>query len=318
MRPPNLLDVASEPRFRGLSAEEIYALMQQEKQHEEEGQKEGMSDGGKDGSGPPEPSASPSPDPSVPPSPSPDPLASGPPEPAAPGIGDFEPPPPEPDRQPGDEAGADSGLEGDWQIATEQLAKMRGNCPGAASQLVEEMKKPKVSWREVLREFIRQKAKNDWSFARPNWRHLARGFVLPSLHNERMGRLVCAFDSSGSTRRYVGDFQAEVQAALDECLPQCIDVIVCDAAVQHVQRFEPGDTVSIDAKGGGGTDFRPVFEHIDDDKDEDESPLCVVYLTDLDGSFPSVEPEYPVLWCVPEGSRYGSRLPPFGEVAAVK
>ena len=88
--------------------------------------------------------------------------------------------------------------------------------------------------------------------------------------------------------------------------------------VQHVQRFEPGDTVSIDAKGGGGTDFRPVFEHIDGDKNEDEPPVCVVYLTDLDGSFPNVEPDYPVLWCVPEGSCCGSRPPPFGEIVAVK
>jgi len=56
----------------------------------------------------------------------------------------------------------------------------------------------------------------------------------------------------------------------------------------------------------------------DSGTDEDEPPVCVVYLTDLDGSFPSVEPEYPVLWCVPEGSRSGSRPPPFGEIVAVK
>ena len=48
----------------------------------------------------------------------------------------------------------------------------------------------------------------------------------------------------------------------------------------------------------------------------DEPPVCVVYLTDLDGSFPEKEPEYPVLWCVPPGIG-GGRKVPFGEIVAV-
>ena len=316
-RPAGLLDVASQPQFRGLSPEEIYRMMRDKQQPPppQDGEKKGKSDGGTGGGqpqpGPADPSGTPAPGDQKPETKNQKP---------SPGIGDFEAPAPDGDPQPGAEAGAESGLEEDWQIATvqaERIANMKGNCPGAASHLVNEMKAPKVSWRDVLREFIRKSAKNDWSFARPNRRHLARGFVLPSLHSERMGRLVAAFDSSGSTRRFVADFQAEVQAALDECLPERIDVIVCDAKVQLVQSFEPGDAVTIDAKGGGGTDFRPVFDHIDGDKEEDEPPVCVVYLTDLDGTYPAKEPEYPVLWCVPPGAGSGRKVP-FGEIVAVK
>jgi predicted metal-dependent peptidase len=83
--------------------------------------------------------------------------------------------------------------------------------------------------------------------------------------------------------------------------------------------------VTIDAKGGGGTDFRPVFDIIEDPRkakehemeEFDEPPVCVVYLTDLDGSFPAEEPEYPVLWCVPPGVN-ASRKVPFGEIVAVR
>ena len=88
------------------------------------------------------------------------------------------------------------------------------------------------------------------------------------------------------------------------------------------------NAVTIDAKGGGGTDFRPVFDLIDNPNsqlstlnsqlsDPDEPPVCVVYLTDLDGSFPAKEPEYPVLWCVPPGVNANRKIP-FGEIVAVK
>ena len=355
-RPKDILDVADAPQFRGLSAEEIYRMLcdqnppppppdpnappdsaDGEKANQESKKTGKEQEAGEGGSqAVPDSSAGQgTPDPSLPP-----PASSLQP---SPGIGDFEAPPPDDDPQPGQEAGAEAGLEEDWEIATvqaERIANMKGNCPGAASNLVNEMKAPKVSWREVLREFIRQNAKNDWSFKRPNRRHLARGFVLPSLHSERMGRLVAAFDSSGSTVRFVGDFQAEIQAALDECQPERIDVIVCDAKVQNVQSFEPGDVVKIDAKGGGGTDFRPVFEIVDDPRkakehrdggvsetgrgwtgepleEFDEPPICMVYLTDLDGSFPAVEPEYPVLWCVPPGINPNRKIP-FGQIVAVK
>ena len=344
-RPKDILDVADAPQYRGLAPEEIYRMMRDDQQNQPPPPQPGPPDeqGGEpeNGDGQPESGKGP-----------PDANAKA--EPGDGGIGDFEAPPPDDDPQPGAEAGAESGLEEDWEIATvqaERIANMKGNCPGAASHLVNEMKAPKVSWRDVLREFIRQNAKNDWSFRRPNRRHLARGFVLPSLHSERMGRLVAAFDSSGSTRRFVADFQAEVQAALDECQPERIDVIVCDAKVQCVQSFEPGDVVTIDAKGGGGTDFRPVFDIIEGKlRDEgtpaalvesqetarsaggkaadsqlstfnsqlsEDPPVCVVYLTDLDGSFPAKEPEYPVLWCVPPGVNANRKIP-FGEIVAVK
>jgi hypothetical protein len=49
----------------------------------------------------------------------------------------------------------------------------------------------------------------------------------------------------------------------------------------------------------------------------EDPPVCAVYLTDLDGSFPAKEPEYPVLWCVPPGMN-ANRKVPFGEIVAVK
>jgi predicted metal-dependent peptidase len=310
-RPKEWLDIDKHPQFRGLSAEEIYREMVGNPPPPQQSQ-----DGSGGGQGQPQPGQQPGQG-------QPDPNAQPQPQQGQPGPGDFEAPPPD-EPQEGQEPGAESGLEGDWSIAVaqaEQIAKMKGNCPGAASNLANALRNPKVDWRDVLREFVQAKAKTDWSFARPNRRHLHRGFLLPTLNNLKVGRIVFAFDSSGSTVRYADDYATEIQAALDSVQPERIDVIVCDARVQHVQSFEPGEKVTIDAKGGGGTDFRPVFDVIDDPKkaeenglEMDDPPICVVYLTDLDGSFPRTAPEYPVLWIAVDARH---RKAPWGEVIHV-
>jgi len=287
-RPPDWLDIAGHPEFRGKSAEEIYRMMVGNPPPPKQSQD--GSGGGQSVQGQPQPGQGQPED------------QGGQPDPNSPvekakqkfckqqGPGDFEEPPPDemPEEGAGGEPGAEAGLERDWQIATaqaEQIAKMKGNCPGAASNLANALKNPKVDWRDVLREFVQAKARTDWSFARPNKRHLSRGFILPTLHNQKTGRLVFAFDSSGSTVHLADAYATEIQAALDMVQPERVDVIVCDADVQHVQSFEPGDAVKVDAKGGGGTDFRPVFDVIDDPKqaekhglEMEDPPICVVYL----------------------------------------
>ena len=205
-------------------------------------------------------------------------------------------------------------LEREWKVAVTQaatVAKMRGQLPACLSRLVTELLEPKVPWREVLREFIREKSRDDYCWQHPNRRYVTAGVILPSLHSERMGRLVCAVDTSGSiTDRVLAEFQAEIQAALDECAPECIEVIYCDAAVSGVQEFSPGDAVRLQPQGGGGTDFSKVFEHIAEKEDD---PVCLIYLTDLCGRFPDTEPEYPVLWAATE-----MHPVPFGQVVEVK
>ena len=48
-------------------------------------------------------------------------------------------------------------------------------------------------------------------------------------------------------------------------------------------------------QGGGGTDFRPVFEWV---CASGAMPDLLLYFTDAQGEFPPVEPAFPVLWLV--------------------
>ena len=65
----------------------------------------------------------------------------------------------------------------------------------------------------------------------------------------------------------------------------------------------------LEAKGGGGTDFRPVFEWVEA---RGMSPVCLIYLTDLCCNAYPNPPSYPVLW-VTDSRRHA----PFGETVKI-
>lgn len=202
----------------------------------------------------------------------------------------------------------------DWKVALAQAAqqaKAMGKLPASIARLVEQEMQPRVDWREVLRRFIQAAAKNDYTWRRPNRRHIARGLYLPSLHSETMGSIVVGVDTSGSIdAETLSQFAAEVRAILEDLQPEAVTVIYCDAAVNHVDRFEPGDLLHMEPHGGGGTAFEPVFRHVEG---MDTPPVALVYLTDMFGSFPQKEPPYPTLW-----ASIGGQDAPFGEVVRVR
>ena len=68
----------------------------------------------------------------------------------------------------------------------------------------------------------------------------------------------------------------------------------------------------------GGTDFRPVFELMEDR----QRPSCLLFMTDCCGDYPSEQPIYPVLWVDTRDPSYsslgGNYDPPFGEHIKMK
>ena len=63
--------------------------------------------------------------------------------------------------------------------------------------------------------------------------------------------------------------------------------------------------------GGGGTDFRPIFEYISEN--QEKLPACAVIFTDGEGDYPdeSAALGIPVLWII--NNDYVT--PPFGKIA---
>ena len=74
-----------------------------------------------------------------------------------------------------------------------------------------------------------------------------------------------------------------------------IELIIADAKVHGHYTFQGGEKLDFPIKGGGGTDYRPVFDYIDS-----QLPLTtmLLYFTDGDGWYPKRTPSYEVLWAL--------------------
>jgi predicted metal-dependent peptidase len=202
----------------------------------------------------------------------------------------------------------------DWEIYVQQAAqsaKMRGMFPAGLEQLVKALGESEVDWMAYLYRFIQTAAdRTAYSWLRPNRKYTSFGLYLPTLRGERVGRIGLATDSSGSTTRLLPSFMCAMEAIQAEVKPDELVHLYCDAQVQKVSIYGPDDPFDYNVKGFGGTAFEPVFTWL-----EQDPPLCLIYLTDLEGSFPAEAPPYPVLWVVPHGTTI---TPPFGEVLPIK
>jgi predicted metal-dependent peptidase len=188
-----------------------------------------------------------------------------------------------------------------------------GDLPAGLKRLVQDVIRPRLDWRHLLRRFIEQNAVSDYSWLPPNRRYAHMGLILPSLKNQELPDIVLAIDSSGSvSREALSLFCAEVSAILAD-FDTRITALVCDAEVRQALAFTRFDLpLRLEPAGGGGTDYRPAFAHVDR---LGLRPACLVYLTDLECDRYPAAPDYPVLWAAygPESAD----APPFGEVVRI-
>jgi predicted metal-dependent peptidase len=187
-----------------------------------------------------------------------------------------------------------------------------GRLPGYLDRLVNQLKKPKVNWRDQTREFIDGVMASDYAWARPNRRFLAQDLILPGYVPDALHHLVGAIDVSGSvSESMMVGMVSEFAGALDEGIADKLTIIYFDTEVRHVDEFMRGDIVKAKVVGGGGTDFADTFRWI---KENATDASCVVYLTDMETCSWGEEPECPVLWGVFNSEeRMAQIVPPFGK-----
>jgi len=194
------------------------------------------------------------------------------------------------------DAPTDAPTEQEWQQATQQAAtaaKGRGELGGELRRQVEQILQPRVDWQAVLRRFIDQAARADYTWTQPSPRYIASGLYLPALQSAEMGPLAVAVDTSGSVDKVtLAQLLAEVQAIADELQPAQVHVLSCDTQVRSIDTYERGEPIDGDLSGGGGTRFQPAFDAI---AELDVQPAAIIYLTDLEGP-DAVDPDIPTIW----------------------
>ncbi len=198
------------------------------------------------------------------------------------------------------------------QLAHDALHKAQelGRLPKGFERLIPPMGRGTIDWRRELRDSIGGYYVSDYGMIPPSKKLLYQGIYLPRAISRHL-ELCIAIDSSGSVDEVLlGAFIAEVESITELFGSYTIDLLLCDDTIRSHQRFTNGESLKYVLKGGGGTDFAPVFEFI---KMELTPPKILVYFTDLEGTFPDNEPHYETLWITPNAGDV-----PFGRVIVMK
>jgi len=208
--------------------------------------------------------------------------------------------------------------EANWKIAAQQAAQQAaacGNLPGFLDRLVKAIINPRVPWQDLLRQFLERTARNDYTWTTLNSNYLSQGIFLPTLRSNELPQLVITVDTSGSIdQRDLDQFAAEVSAILEMTAETEITVLYCDTRIKETETFTRADLpLTLKAKGGGGTDFRPPFTWIEE---QQEQPAALIYLTDMDCNKYPEEPDYPVLWTKVK-KPWTTKPAPFGEMIEI-
>ena len=194
--------------------------------------------------------------------------------------------------------------EQEWQTAVAAgmaAAEAQGKLPANLKKAFGEILEPRVEWKDRVRALMMRAVGNDeYSWRRLDRRMIVRGIGAPGRIGYSCGVIVIGVDTSGSiyaSPKTLEMFFAEMGGILEELNPDVIHVVWCDAKVHRVNEVYDAQDLEMlraeGAPGGGGTSFVPVFDWVEDEHVE---PDCVIYLTDLMGTFPDHQPNYPVIW----------------------
>ena len=152
-----------------------------------------------------------------------------------------------------------------------------GSLPGGLERLIDEFTKSKVRWQDYLEETLTTVMGDDYSFRRPYKPTLIYCDTYnPTVLNPEKSKVVVIVDTSGSIgKKELQTFLSEVREILKQYK---VTFISCDATVQKVVEDEDIEKIIKNVKGGGGTEFEPAFEWIENNVQEYGIP--VILMTD--------------------------------------
>lgn len=195
-------------------------------------------------------------------------------------------------------------------------ASMQGassTVPHCVQRLLDELTKPKVNWKTVLRKYLFDLTKTDYSWRKPNRRLLTHGYYLPSLGGNCLSKISFAIDTSGSVSpRQFNEFLSEVAAVFKLLKPRELDILQFDHELQdHTTVKSLPQFTTLKFKGCGGTCPEVAVEAF---MKTNSKALFVI----TDGYFWNKDaipkPRQPVIWVIFDNPSFKA---PFGSVIHV-
>lgn len=192
----------------------------------------------------------------------------------------------------------------------EKMKKQIGFLPSGIERHIKKLKSAQVPWTRVLMSFLGNvvSGSEEYRWEKPNHRHpMSREIIAPGLIDVDLDDIVFVVDTSGSMSdgqlTQIASELAKIQSLISELV-----VLTTDAKVHEKikSRNLPELFKKLKFKGGGGTNFNPIFKEI-------KKCQCMIFFSDGIATYPDTAPKYPVLWILTKENQ----TPPFGKVAYV-
>lgn len=231
---------------------------------------------------------------------------------------------PSDDGDEGEDGGASAagyGSEEDWtaisermQVDLETFSKIQGRDPGGLLQGLKEVNRERYDYTAFLRKFaVRREAMkiNDdefdyifYTYGLQLYENMPLIEPLEYKEVKRIREFVIAIDTSGSVagetvQRFIQKTYNILKSTESFFSKINVHIIQCDAEIQEDAKITSQQAFdeylkTMQLKGFGGTDFRPVFSYVDKLIDQKEffNLKGLIYFTDGFGTFPAKKPPY--------------------------
>ena len=172
------------------------------------------------------------------------------------------------------------------------VGEAAGLIPNEITRLIDSLINPKLSWNDILFQYLTNKQKTDISWKKPNKRFFPK-HILPTQYSDRLENITIAIDTSGSiTDEMLRNILSEIRYIHEVLKPEVLRIIDCDCRINNIYEIdEYTDIMDLKFTGGGGTSFRPVLTYC-----ETNTPTVLLYFTDLYGHLKQEETEYDLYW----------------------
>ena len=175
--------------------------------------------------------------------------------------------------------------------------KCQGRIPGHLIEAINELSKPIVKWREILKQYLSKHLGNRRkTYSRRNRRF--RQFSIPGISHHAAATVNVIVDTSGSIgTKELQQFFSEIETISHKAKTK---ILLWDSDFQGYNTYRRGDWKKFEVKGRGGTNMAAPVEWLIDNKaiadvqimltdgycnyaDEKPFPMVTVITTDADG-----------------------------------
>jgi len=161
-------------------------------------------------------------------------------------------------------------------------AQGAGNLPAGVKRLIGNLEEPKMDWRQILTQELLSIYKTDFTFARPSRKSWSTGgAILPGMPPDFKAEVAVALDTSGSmSESQLRDLLGEVMGIMNQFADFELTLWCFDTKTYNVEKFTPENKDELDdykIAGGGGTSFEVNWELMED---MDFVPNKLVVFTD--------------------------------------